>query len=178
MESSTPFFKMILRRWGVLVTELRNALQVMPTKDLAMAEVIHRYVRDPLSAEEKAARKSGRSARKADKQAARRLAMRGVASLRREQMMHERTKRLEREMAIAIQRGELIEKAIVQRQAAFLLTALRSRCLSAPQAWARRLLNVSDPREMTTRLREMMTNLLIELADLPAKVTNADWVGD
>ena len=35
----------------------------------------------------------------------------------------------------------------------------------------RRLLNIDDPRVMTERLRAMMTNLLEEISDLPAKVT-------
>ena len=67
-------------------------------------------------------------------------------------------------MELAEQRGELIARELVLRQAAFLLTAMRSRCMSAPSAWARRLVNISDPREMTELLRAMMTNLLEELA--------------
>ena len=65
-----------------------------------------------------------------------------------------------------------------QRQAAFLLTALRSRCLSAPSAWSRRLLNIDDPRVMTEKLREMMISVLEEIADLPERVADPDWVAD
>lgn len=50
--------------------------------------------------------------------------------------------------------------------------------MSAPSAWARRLVNISDPREMVELLRAMMTNLLEKLADLPAKVTeDPDSIG-
>jgi hypothetical protein len=86
-------------------------------------------------------------------------------------MAHERTKRLEREMEIAVRRGELIEKAVVGRQAAFLLVAMRQRCMSAPSAWSRRLLGINDARVMTEKLRDMMTSVLEEIADLPQKVT-------
>jgi len=113
-----------------------------------MAEVIHRYVRDPLSEAEKAERQEAAQRKAEEKRATTRLAQRGAATLRRERAAHERTKRLEREMLIAIWRGELIERAWVVRQAAFLLTALRGRCMSAPSAWSRRLLNISDSRVM------------------------------
>ena len=154
-----------------------------------MAIVEHRYVRDPqLAAEREAAAKHKEAAakkreeaakrRQAAKQAASRASRRGVAGLRREKMMHERVRRLEREMQIARQRGELIEKVVVQRQAAFLLTALRARCMSAPSAWARRLLNIDDPRVMIERLREMMTNVLEEISTLPQKVTAGELNDD
>ena len=106
------------------------------------------------------------------------VAWRGVASLRREKASFEKIKRLEKEMEIAVRRGELIEKALVERQAAFLLTALRARCMSAPSAWSRRLLNISDAREMTERLRDMMASVLEDLSNLPEKVTKPDWIGD
>ena len=88
-----------------------------------MAEVIHRYVRDPKLAEEREAaaklRQEAAKRKEAAKRAASRSAWRGIAGLRHEKTAHERTKRLEREMQIAIPRGELIEKVVVQRQAAF-----------------------------------------------------------
>jgi hypothetical protein len=56
---------------------------------------------------------------------------------------------------------------------------MRSRCMSAPSAWARRLLNISDPREMVELLRSMMTQILEEIAGLPERVTaNPDSIGD
>ena len=107
-----------------------------------------------------------------------RLAQRGVAELRLERTNHEKTKRLEMEMQIALRRGELIEKSVVLQQAGFLLTALRQRCLAAPSAWSRRILNISDPREMNERLREMMVSVLEEIADLPERVTDPNWVAE
>jgi hypothetical protein len=74
-------------------------------------------------------------------------------------------------MEIAVRRGELIEKKAVQEQAAFLLVAMRQRCMSAPSACSRRLLGINDARVMTEKLRDMMASVLEELADLPQKVT-------
>ena len=120
-------------------------------KNESMAEVIHRYEPSPLSVEKAAEKKAQAKRREAEakrkeetKRAASRLANRGAASLRKERTKFERVKRLEREMEIAVRRGELIEKAVVEKQAAILLTAMRSRCMAAPGAWARRLLNISD----------------------------------
>ena len=79
-----------------------------------MAEVVHRYVHDPqLVAEQEAAAKMREKTAKrkeAAKAAKSRLAQRGIAELRLERTEHERTKRLEREMSIALKRGQLVEK--------------------------------------------------------------------
>ena len=123
-----------------------------------MAEVIHRYVGDP--------------------EAKRRLARRGLGALRREQTAHEKTKRMRLEMQLAVERGELISKGVVERQAGFLLVAMRQRCMSAPSTWARRLLGINDAREMTERLRDMMTSVLEEISDLPERVTAGESNGN
>ena len=123
-----------------------------------MAEVIHRYVGDP--------------------EAKRRLARRGLGALRREQTAHEKTKRMRLEMQLAVERGELISKEVVDRQAGFLLVAMRQRCMSAPSTWARRLLGINDAREMTERLRDMMTSVLEEISDLPERVTAGESNGN
>ena len=81
-------------------------------------------------------------------------------------------------MQIAIRRGELIEKAVVMQQAAFLLAALRGRCMSAPSAWSRRLVGIDHPRQMNERLREMMTERLEEISNLPEKVSTPGWIGE
>ena len=123
-----------------------------------MAEVIHRYVGDP--------------------EAKRGLARRGLGALRREQTAHEKTKRMRLEMQLAVERGELISKEVVERQAGFLLVAMRQRCMSAPSTWARRLLGINDAREMTERLRDMMTSVLEEISDLPERVTAGESNGN
>ena len=81
-------------------------------------------------------------------------------------------------MEIAARRGELVEKEVVLRQAGFLLVAMRQRAMSAPSAWSRRLLGINDARVMTERLKDMMTTVLEDLADLPQKVTAGELTGD
>jgi hypothetical protein len=43
----------------------------------------------------------------------------------------------------------LITKDLVEKQAAYLLIAMRQRILGIPQTYSRRLLNISDQKEMT-----------------------------
>jgi hypothetical protein len=63
-------------------------------------------------------------------------------TVRNQQM---RTKNLTAEMNLAERRDELIEKRLVERQSAYLLVAMRQAALNIPQAYARRILNITDP---------------------------------
>jgi phage terminase Nu1 subunit (DNA packaging protein) len=94
-------------------------------------------------------------------------------TVRNQQM---RTKNLTAEMQLAERRGELIEKKLVEQQAAYLLVALRQAILNVPQTWCRRLLGLNDAAQVSRILREMAISLLGEINDLPAKVTNPDWL--
>ena len=87
-----------------------------------------------------------------------------------------RTRRMQSEVILAKARNELIPKAVVQRQASYLLVALRQKILSVPQTHARRILNLSDHRKAQEVLRAIMISLLGELQDLPEKVTDPDWL--
>jgi hypothetical protein len=89
-----------------------------------------------------------------------------------------RTKNLTAEMVLAERRGELIEKRLVERQAAYLLVALRQRILAVPHAYARRILGLSDQGQAMGILRQAMIELLNEIKDLPAKVTNPRWLDE
>jgi hypothetical protein len=86
-------------------------------------------------------------------------------------------KNMHAEMLMAERRGRLIRKEEVESQAAFILTAFRQQCLSAPSTWCRRLLNISEPRVMLEDLREMMSDLLEELSTLPEVRGNAESTG-
>ena len=133
-----------------------------------------------LKSEKQSAKRKEEAAkrRQAAKQATSRATWRGIASLRLERTAHERAKRLQREMQMAAERSELIKKELVLQQAGFLLVAMRQRCMSAPSAWARRLLGINDAREMTERLRDMITSVLEEISDLPQKVTAGELNDD
>ena len=82
------------------------------------------------------------------------------------------------ETSAAARRGELIEKSLVEKQAAYLLVALRQKILNVPATEARKILNIADPRQARAVLREMMIGLPGELRDLPSKVTNPHWLDE
>jgi hypothetical protein len=88
------------------------------------------------------------------------------------------TKALTAEMILAQQRGELVSKALVAKQSAFLLLSLRQKILSVPDRLARQLVNVADAKKARAILKEAMLALLTELADLPSKVTNPRWLDE
>ena len=79
-------------------------------------------------------------------------------------------------MELAVLRGELVSKALVERQAAYLLVALRQRILSIPQTYSRRLLGINDVKEMNAKLREMSLSMLEELRHLPERVIDPNWL--
>jgi hypothetical protein len=89
-----------------------------------------------------------------------------------------RTKNLAAQMLLAEIRGQLIEKRLVERQAAFLLLSLRQRVLAVPDRLARQFVNIPDVNKARTILRDAMLALLTELADLPSKVTNPRWLDE
>ena len=89
-----------------------------------------------------------------------------------------RTKNHTAEMVLAERRGELIEKSLVERQAAYLLIALRQAILNIPQTWCRRLMGITDAAQVSRILREMAFSILGEIKDLPAKVTNPRWLDE
>jgi hypothetical protein len=87
-----------------------------------------------------------------------------------------RAKALTAEMEGAARRGELIERKLVEFQAAYLLLAMRARMFALPQAYAGRLVGLTDAHEVTQILRAAMIELLDELKDLPARITDKSWL--
>lgn len=79
-------------------------------------------------------------------------------------------------MVLAERREQLIEKRLVEQQAAYLLVALRQAILNTPQTYCRRILGLKDAAEASRILREMAVSVLNEIKDLPNKVTNPDWL--
>jgi hypothetical protein len=88
------------------------------------------------------------------------------------------TKALTAEMQLAERRGELIEKRLVEQQAAYLLVALRQAILNTPQTYCRRLMGLNDAAQVSRILREMAISILGEIKDLPAKITNPSWLDE
>ena len=87
-----------------------------------------------------------------------------------------RAKALTAEMEGAARRGELIERRLVEFQAGYLLICMRQRMLAVPQAYAGRLVGLTDAHEASQILRQAMIECLDELKDLPARVTDANWI--
>jgi hypothetical protein len=76
---------------------------------------------------------------------------------------------------LAKARGELILRDLVEKQATYLLIAMRQRMLDVPRAYAGRLVGL-NAHEASQVLRAAMIECLEELRDLPAKVTDASWL--
>jgi hypothetical protein len=96
--------------------------------------------------------------------------------LAKERAGNTRALRMRNEMLLAKARNELITKELVLKQAAYLLIAMRQKLLGVPQTYSRRLLNISDQREMAARLKEMALSVLNEVKDLPSRVTDPNWL--
>ena len=92
---------------------------------------------------------------------------------RNRQMRH---KAMAAELLLAKARGAVIPKTLVERQASYLLVSLRQRILAVPDNLCRKLVNIPDPAKTRAMLRESMLALLGELADLPAKVVDPNWL--
>ena len=79
------------------------------------------------------------------------------------------------QMLLAERRGQLIEKKLVQTQAAFLLVGMRQRALTLPQAYCDRLAASGDPLEVKSVLDQAMRELLSEMQELPTRIDAAEW---
>jgi hypothetical protein len=132
-----------------------------------MAEVIHRYVG-----------KGGKLPPGPSKEELRRKAEKAEADriFVEEKTRQVAVRRLETEMRVAERRGELIEKRLVERQAAYLLVALRQRILTIPQAYARRILGLTDAAQASKILKEMSIAVLNDIMNLPQQVTDPNWL--
>jgi hypothetical protein len=80
------------------------------------------------------------------------------------------------ELILAKARDQLILKDLVEKQAAYLVVCMRQRMLQIPHTWARRILNLTEVREAREILREMVIGALKELASLPMKVIDPNWL--
>jgi ribosomal protein S21 len=84
-------------------------------------------------------------------------------------------------MLLAKSRGQLIEKKLVTLQAAYLLTAFRSRVLAEPSSLVRRLVDrgfVAEERrtEVQKMIKHDLFAMLRDLANLPSQISDPNWV--
>jgi hypothetical protein len=96
--------------------------------------------------------------------------------LAKERAANTRALRLRNEMLLAKARGELITKQLVERQAAYLLVALRQRIMSMPSTYARRMVNLPDTKAAAAVLKEIAISVLDEIRDLPSRVSDLNWL--
>jgi hypothetical protein len=92
-----------------------------------------------------------------------------------------RAKAEREQIALEEKRGTLISRLLAGFQAAYLLTVFRQRALAAPVDVARRLVAagiIAPEREHDTAqvLREAACAQLAELAELPRKVVDPNWI--
>jgi hypothetical protein len=83
---------------------------------------------------------------------------------------------MKHEMSLAVARGGLIEKRLVERQLSYLMVAIRQKILGLPLGWTRKLTGISDSRKMKAQLEAMACQLLEDLRELPSKVIDPNWV--
>jgi hypothetical protein len=93
----------------------------------------------------------------------------GESELVRERAAAVRANRLRSEMLLAKSRGELIEKELVEKQAAYLLIAMRQKILNLPVNYARRLVGLHDVREVMKVLQGAAHSIFNEIKNLPSK---------
>jgi hypothetical protein len=79
-------------------------------------------------------------------------------------------------MAVAERRGELITKKLVEQQAAYLMITFRQTMLNLGASWSRRFVGLQDVHEAKRLIDEMARSTLTELANLPQKVTDPNWL--
>jgi hypothetical protein len=85
-----------------------------------------------------------------------------------------RAKRLRAEMELAASRGELIEKALVNRQLAYIMIAFRQSVLAWPGK-LRAAIGEEFTHEMREKARGLAHETLTHLEKLPETV-EADWL--
>jgi hypothetical protein len=78
-------------------------------------------------------------------------------------------------LILAKARQEVIQKDVVEKQAAYLLVALRQRILSISSTYSRRILGLTDVKQSVALLHEIAISLLNDIRDLPQKVTDPHW---
>jgi hypothetical protein len=89
-----------------------------------------------------------------------------------------KVKRMQGELLLAKAREEVIVKDLVEKQAAYLLVALRQRLLSMASANSRKILGITDVKQANRILREIALGILNEIKDLPQKVVDPKWLED
>jgi hypothetical protein len=79
-------------------------------------------------------------------------------------------------LLLARARDEVIETDLVIKQAAFLLISMRQKLLALPNTYARKLLHKDNPNEVAAILKDAIHLALREIADLPRRAIDPNWL--
>jgi hypothetical protein len=79
-------------------------------------------------------------------------------------------------MDLARVREKLIQKELVIKQLQYLMIGFRQKILTIPMTYARKLQRKEDLKEIHRILTQMTHQLLNELADLPLKAVDPNWL--
>ena len=93
----------------------------------------------------------------------------------RERNAQIRAKRLAAELELAVARGELIEKPLVERQLVYLVISMRQKLLAIPAKLYSRLGQERFPHEAARECEKFIHEALNELAKLPECV-EPNWL--
>lgn len=85
--------------------------------------------------------------------------------------------KLKREsMLLGFDRGQLVERALVERQLGFLLVAMRQKLLPIPTKLRARFGPERFNREMYELTNLFIAEALTEISELPLKCTDPNWI--
>jgi hypothetical protein len=132
-----------------------------------MAEVIHRYV----GRGEQFVPSPPRQESKAEQERAEL-----DAEWRRKRIDAESARQRLHEAKLLTMRNELISRQHVTKQSAFLILSLKAKLLALPELWALRLVNLQNERAVAELLGAMVRSVLDEIAELPLRVSDPDWL--
>jgi hypothetical protein len=79
------------------------------------------------------------------------------------------------EIELAVKRGTLVEKRLVEMQTTYLLIAMRQKLLNLGSTHAHKFIGLTDLNQIRSILREIGLNVLQEVKDLP-KTATPGWL--
>jgi hypothetical protein len=79
-------------------------------------------------------------------------------------------------MAMATQRGELIHKDLVTRQAQYIFITLRQAILNFPVNYARHMVGIADEHQAKAVLTKAAHEFLTELSNFSEKAIDSNWL--
>jgi hypothetical protein len=79
------------------------------------------------------------------------------------------------ELELAVRRGTLVERKLVESQATWLLLAMRRKLMNLGSTHAHRFIGLTDMNQIKAILREIGLNVLQEVKDLP-EIVHPNWL--